>query len=86
MLINCKTLLKRLYCMLWSQIKLTPYDFSDLQTTGDFNNRPGTRRFLKKFPSVFKYRTGAGRCLYMIMLWVRMISYSWVASTCVFVF
>jgi len=26
--------------MLWSQIKLTSYDFSDLHITGEFDNRP----------------------------------------------
>ena len=35
--------------MLWSQIKLTSYDFSDLDTTGEFDNRPDTRRFFKNF-------------------------------------
>jgi len=34
--------------MLWSQIKLTSYDFSDLHITGEFDNRPGTGRFLKR--------------------------------------
>jgi len=31
--------------MLWSK-NMKPYDFSeDLQITGEFDNRPGTRRF-----------------------------------------
>jgi len=50
--------------MLWSQIKLTPYDFSDLQITGEFDNWPSTGRFLKKFTCVVTYRTGAGQRLY----------------------
>ena len=33
--------------MLWSQMQLTPYDFSDLQIDGEFDNRPGTGRFLR---------------------------------------
>ena len=52
--------------MLWSQIKLTPYDFSDLQITGDFDNRPGTGHFLKIFSCVVTNHMGAGRRLYMI--------------------
>jgi len=35
--------------MLWSQIKLTWYDFTDLHITGEFDNRPGIGRFLKNF-------------------------------------
>jgi len=50
--------------MLWSQIKLTSYDFSDLHITGEFDNRPGTGRFLRFFFCVVTYRTGAGRRLY----------------------
>ena len=46
--------------MLWSQIKLTSYDFTDLHITGEFNNRPGTGRFLRIFSCVVTYRTGAG--------------------------
>jgi len=34
--------------MLWSQIKLTPHDLSDLQITGEFDNRPGTYRIVPK--------------------------------------
>jgi len=30
--------------MVWSQIKLTSYDFSDLHMTGEFDNCPGTGR------------------------------------------
>ena len=52
--------------MLWSQIKLTTYDFSDLQITGEFDNRPGTGRFLRNFSCVVTYRTAGGRRLYMI--------------------
>jgi len=52
--------------MLWSQIKLTSYDFINLQITGEFDNRPGTRRFLRIFFCVVTYRTSAGRRLYMI--------------------
>jgi len=51
--------------MLRSQIKLTLYDFSDLHITGEFDNRPGTRRFLRIFFCVVTYCTGAGRRLYM---------------------
>jgi len=49
------------YQCLWSQKTL--YDFSDLQITGEFENRPGTGRI---FPCVVTGRTGAGRRLYMI--------------------
>ena len=51
--------------MLWSQIKLTSYDCSDLHITGEFYNRPGTGRFLSIFSCVVTYRTGAGRRLYV---------------------
>jgi len=51
--------------MLRSQIKLTSYDFSDLHITCEFDNRPGTGRFLRIFFCVVIYRTGAGRRLYM---------------------
>jgi len=51
--------------MLWSQIKLTSYDFSDLHITSEFDNRPGTERFLSIFSCVVTYRTGAGRRLYI---------------------
>ena len=51
--------------MLRSQIKLTSYDFSDLHIIGEFDNRPGTGRFLRNLPCVVTYRTGAGRRLYM---------------------
>jgi len=40
--------------------------FIDLQITGEFDNRPGTGRFLRIFSCVVTYRTGAGRRLYMI--------------------
>jgi len=50
--------------LLWSEIKLTSYEFSDLQITGEFDNRPGTGRFKKKFSCVVTYRTGAaGVCI-----------------------
>ena len=51
--------------MLRSQIKLTSYDFSDLHITGEFDNRPGTGRFLRIFSCVVTYRTFAGRRLYI---------------------
>jgi len=46
--------------MLWSQIKLTSYDFTDLHITSEFDNRPGTGRFLRIFSCVVPYRMGAG--------------------------
>jgi len=52
--------------MLWSQIKLTSYDFSDLHITGKYDIQPGTGRFSRIFSYVVTYRTGAGRRLYMI--------------------
>jgi len=55
----------RITFMLRSQIKLTSYDFSDLHITGEFDNRPGTGRFLRICLCVVIYRTGAGRRLYM---------------------
>ena len=51
--------------MLWSQIKLTSYDFSDVHIAGEFDNRTGTGRFLRIFSCVVTYRTGAVRHLYM---------------------
>jgi len=51
--------------MLWSQIKMTLYDFSDVHITGEFDNRPGTGRFLRIFSCVVTYRTGAVRRLYI---------------------
>jgi len=57
--------LSRQPVMLRSQIKLTSYDFSDLHITGEFDNRPGTGRFLRICLCVVTYRTGAGRRLYM---------------------
>jgi len=33
--------------------------------TGEFDNRPGTGRFLRIFSCVVTYRTGAGRRLYV---------------------
>ena len=52
--------------ILWSQIKLTSYDFSDLHINGEFDNRPGTGLFLRIFSCVVTYRTSAGRRLYKI--------------------
>ena len=52
--------------MLWSQKKLTTYDFSDLQITSEFDNRQGTGRFLRNVSCVVTYRMGGGRRLYMI--------------------
>jgi len=43
--------------MLWSQINMTSYDFTDLHITGE--------RFLIIFSCVVTYRTGAGRRLYI---------------------
>jgi len=54
-----------LLIMLRSQIKLTSYDFIDLHITGEFDNRPGTGRFLRIFFCVVTYPTGAGRRLFM---------------------
>jgi len=51
--------------MLRSQIKLTSYDFSVGHITGEFDNRPGTGRFLRIFSGVVTYRRGAVRRLYM---------------------
>jgi len=51
--------------MLWSQIKLKSYDFSDVHITGEVDNRPGTGRFLRIFSCMVTYRTGAVRHLYM---------------------
>jgi len=42
--------------MVWSRTTLTPYDFSDLQITGEFDNRPDIERFLRIFSCVVKYR------------------------------
>jgi len=47
--------------MLWSQIKLTTSDFSDLHITGEFDNRPDTGRFLRHFSFVITYRTVPGQ-------------------------
>jgi len=46
--------------MLWSQIKLTLYDFSDLQLSGKFENGPGTGRLLTCFQCVVINRTPYG--------------------------
>ena len=53
----------RVQLMLWSQIKLTSYDFTYLHITGEFDNRPGTGRFLRIFSCVVTYCTGADRRL-----------------------
>jgi len=51
--------------MIWSQIKLTSYDLTDLHITGEFDNRPGTGRFLKKFSWVSHIvRAPAGVCIW----------------------
>jgi len=63
--IKSLSLIQNLPVMLWSQIKLTSYDFSDLHITGKFDNRPGTGQFLRIFSCVVTYRTGAGRRLYI---------------------
>jgi len=53
--------------MLWSQIKLTSYDFSDLHIIRKFENRPGTGQFLRIFCFVVTYRRApVGGCLCMI--------------------
>ena len=51
--------------MILSQIKLPRYDFSNLQITGEFDNRPETGRFSTYFPCVITNSTGTGRRLYM---------------------
>jgi len=51
--------------MLWPQIKLTSYDFSDLHITDEFENCLGIGRFLRIFSCVVTYRIGADRRLYM---------------------
>jgi len=61
--------LKYVHVMLWSQIKLPSYDFSnfsDLHITGEFNNRPGTGQ-LKKNLLRGHIITGACGRLYMII-------------------
>ena len=48
--------------MLRSQIKLTSYDFSDLHTTGEFDNRPGTgRALLELYDLNFKQKSSGAR-------------------------
>jgi len=54
--------------MLWSQLKLKPDDLSDLQITGELENRSGTGRVLRFFSCVVTYRTGADRRLYLYMI------------------
>jgi len=49
--------------MLWSQIKPTSYDYSDLHISSEFDNRPGIGGFLRNFSCVVTYRTGGGRRL-----------------------
>jgi len=51
--------------MLWPQIKLTSYDFSDMHITDEFENCLGTGRFLRISSCVVTYRIGADRRLYM---------------------
>jgi len=62
---RCMYMFKYRCIMLWSQIKLTSYDFSDVHVTGEFDNRPGTGGFLGIFSCVVTYRTGAVRYLYI---------------------
>jgi len=57
------------HLMLWSQIKLTSYDFSDVHITGEFNNRPGTifKNFLLRGHISYGHRPASvyeniGRC------------------------
>jgi len=45
---------------------MTTHDFSELQITSEFGNRPRTGRFLRNFSFVVTYRIGGGRRLYMI--------------------
>ena len=52
--------------MIWSQMKLTPYEFRDLQLADKFENRPGTGQFFTFFQCVVTNLTGAGRRLCMI--------------------
>jgi len=54
--------------LLWSQIKLSPYDFNDLQITGEFENRPGTVRIVTLFLCVHAYSKSTGRRLYMYII------------------
>jgi len=51
-----------LYLMLWQQIKLTTYDFSDLQITGECDNTS-----FKTNSCVDTYLTGADRRLLMFI-------------------
>jgi len=53
--------------MLWSQIKLTSYDFSDLHITGEFGNRPGTGR-LPNSPVMLLNIVIHGPGFYLVML------------------
>jgi len=43
------------FLMLWSQKKLTLYDFSDLHITSEFDSHPGSGRFLRSFSCVVMY-------------------------------
>jgi len=63
--LNHSILYKGERIMLWSQIKLTSYDFSDLHITDEFDNRLGTGRFLRIFSCVVTYRMGGDPRLYM---------------------
>ena len=56
---HCLFYCQTTYLMLWSQIKLTSFDYSDVHITGEFDNRPGTGRFLRIFACVVTYSTGA---------------------------
>jgi len=54
--------------MLWSQIKLSPYYFNDLQISGESDNRPGTGRFSSFFLALLQIVRAR---LYMVTLAVR---------------
>jgi len=60
----------------WSQITLPPYDFSDLQVTGEFENRSVTGRFSLSFPCVVTNRPDAGRRLYITIADARVYKYN----------
>jgi len=51
--------------ILWSQIKLISYGFSDLHITGKVDNNQGTGRYIRLFSCVVTYCTGANRRLFM---------------------
>ena len=58
------------HIMLWSQIKLTTCDFSDLQITSEFDNRPGTGRFLRNslaWSHIIRAAAGVGIWYHLLM-------------------